>query len=65
LASLVAEEPVAELVFGAPLPPDVSEAPAPTEGTFSVRARQLNANMVAFPSGGALLGLVCWYLLQL
>ncbi len=34
-------------------------------GAFSVRARQLNANMVALAGGGgALLGLVCWYLLK-
>jgi Zn finger protein HypA/HybF involved in hydrogenase expression len=44
----------------------IKATPLQEASTFSVRARQLNANMVALAcAGGALLGLACWYLLNL
>jgi len=45
---------------------DSESGAVPGQGAFSVRARQLNANTVAIAcAGGAFLGLVCWYLLQM
>lgn len=39
---------------------------ASSNGSFLVQSRQLNANMIALAcAGGALLGLACWYLLNL
>jgi len=62
----IEKEPVAEPLLPAPTPLDIAPTPLPSGNTFSVRARQLNANIVALScAAGALLGLVCWYLLQL
>jgi len=66
LASLTPKEPIATPALAAPALLDVPQTSAPSENTFSVRARQLNANIVALScAAGALLGLVCWYLLQM